>query len=857
MQQYRVTGMSCAACSSRVERAVSKLKGVEECNVNLLTGTMQVAGTVSEDQVIIAVEEAGYGAEILVKKEYKDDNQNTDRRKEQAIRRRLLWSAVILALLVYVSMGHMMWGWPLPHWLAGNMVRTGFVQMVLTLLIMGINRSFFVNGFRGVFHGRTNMDTLVALGSMASFVWSVYVLIRMMIAEQNGMHQVTEAYRMDFYFETAAMILVLITVGKLLESRSKGKTTDAIKSLMRLAPREAIVRRDGAELTVPIEDIVVGDLFIVKPGERIPVDGTITEGESAVDESALTGESIPVEKKAGEQVTSATLNQSGFLVCRATRVGEDTTLAQIIRMVSDAAATKAPIARLADKVSGIFVPAVLVIALITVVVWLAVGKELGYALARGISVLVISCPCALGLATPVAVMVGNGVGARNGILFKHATALELAGKTDIVVFDKTGTITNGTCTVTDVIPHEASSKEELIFFAKCIESRSEHPLARAVCKYECEETVRDSFVQINAQSVEQSDLTAFQNHPGHGISAIYKGKVLLGGNQTMLAKNHLIPPEWIKKANYLAKEGKTPLYFSYDNQFLGLIAVADTIREDAAEAVEELEAMGLQTVLLTGDHENTAKAIAKQANIEHVIANVRPADKERVVAKLREKGKVIMVGDGINDAPALTRADVGIAIGAGTDIAIDAADIVLMNSRVRDVAVAVDLSRATLTTMKENLFWAFFYNVLGIPLAAGAYIHVFGWELNPMFGAAAMSLSSVCVVTNALLLNLYRPHKKVHKRRTATQFDDMELQNVSGGIERMKKTIMIEGMMCGHCEARVKKALEAIKGVESVKVSHEENKAEVMLQQEVADELLTKAIEDEDYKVLSVTDDNA
>lgn len=837
MEQYTVTGMSCAACSSRVEKAVAKVPGVTACSVSLLTNSMGVEGTAPEQQILKAVEEAGYGAAR------KGAAAGSDRaaasgedmlkdRETPLLKQRLWYSLGFLIVLMYFSMGHMMWGWPAPAFLAHNHVAMGLLQLLLTGIIMVINQKFFISGFRSLLHRAPNMDTLVALGSTAAFVYSTYALFAMTEAQLNGDMESVMAYMHEFYFESAAMILTLITVGKMLEARSKGRTTDALKGLLKLAPRTAVLVRDGQETTVPIEQVKKGDVFVVRPGENIPVDGIVLEGSSAVNEAALTGESIPVDKAAGDTVSAATLNQSGFIRCEAARVGEDTTLSQIIRMVSDAAATKAPIAKVADKVSGVFVPVVIVIAVITILVWLLAGESIGFALARGISVLVISCPCALGLATPVAIMVGNGMGAKNGIMFKTAASLEEAGKMQIVALDKTGTITNGEPVVTDMIPAEGITEEQLLAMACSLEQKSEHPLARAVLGYG------------EQKGTERFEVTEFTALPGNGLSAVYQGAQLMGGNLSFISSRVKVSAELRRRTEQLSEEGKTPLFFAEDERLLGVIAVADTMKEDSRAAVEELKNMGIHVVMLTGDNERTARAIGRQAGVDEVIAGVLPEGKETVIRGLKEKGKVAMVGDGINDAPALTRADIGIAIGAGTDIAIDAADVVLMKSRLSDVPAAIRLSRGTLRNIHENLFWAFVYNVIGIPLAAGLWIPLFGWKLNPMFGAAAMSLSSFCVVTNALRLNLLRVHDSGRDRRRKNVID-MEDKS-------MTRTMKIEGMMCGHCEARVKKCLEALPGVTEAVVSHEAGTAEVTLNAELADESLKKAVEEQDYKVISI-----
>ena len=834
--------MSCAACSARVEKAVSKIPGVTSCSVSLLTNSMGVEGTADPAQIIAAVEEAGYGAS-------EKGSEGQDRahasasslsagedalkdRETPRMKRRLIASLCFLIPLMYFSMGHMMWNWPVPSFLEGNHVAMGLIQLLLTTAVMVINQKFFISGFKGLIHRAPNMDTLVALGAGASYGYSLYALFAMTDAQMRGSAAGVMSYMHEFYFESAAMILTLITVGKMLEARSKGKTTDALKSLMKLAPKTATVIRNGAEETVSIEQVRKGDIFVVRPGENIPVDGVILEGHSAVNESALTGESIPVDKDAGDAVSAATLNQSGFLRCEATRVGEDTTLSQIIQMVSDAAATKAPIAKVADRVSGVFVPAVIGIALVTIAVWLIAGQTIGFALARGISVLVISCPCALGLATPVAIMVGNGMGAKNGIMFKTAVSLEETGKTQIVALDKTGTITSGEPRVTDMIPAAGVTEEELLAYAYALEKKSEHPLARAVITKAEEE---------NAVCVREAE--DFHAVPGNGLTGILAGVKLAGGNLNFISRNAVIPDEAVKRAEKLSAEGKTPLFFSRNGMFIGMIAVADVIKEDSPRAVKELQNMGIHVVMLTGDNERTAKAIGAQAGVDEVIAGVLPDGKESVIRSLKKKGRVAMVGDGINDAPALTRADMGIAIGAGTDIAIDAADVVLMKSRLSDVPAAIRLSRAALRNIHENLFWAFFYNVIGIPLAAGVWIPIFGWQLNPMFGAAAMSLSSFCVVSNALRLNWFKMYDAGRDKK-------IKVKNKEEST--MTKTMKIEGMMCGHCEARVKKTLEALAGVDSAEVSHEAGTAVVTLNEEVSDDVLKKAVEDQDYKVLEI-----
>jgi len=857
MKQYIVTGMSCAACSSRVEKAVSKVEGVENCSVSLLTNSMGVEGTASDEAVIKAVEDAGYGASLKTSHTASDKSGTSqksgsqgmyaaqeDMLKDRAtpvLKKRLIASVGFLIVLMYISMGHMMWGWPLPSFLEGNHVAMGLIQMLLTIIIMVINQKFFISGFRGLLHKAPNMDTLVALGSGAAFVYSTYALFAMTDAQVRMDMDGVMHYMHEFYFESAAMILTLITVGKMLEAHSKGKTTDAIKSLMKLAPKTANIIRDGSELNVPVENVKKGDIFIVRPGENIPVDGIVVEGSSAVNEAALTGESIPVDKSAGDNVSAATLNQSGFLKCEASRVGEDTTLSQIIQMVSDAAATKAPIAKIADRVSGVFVPAVITIALITIAVWLIAGQSVGFALARGISVLVISCPCALGLATPVAIMVGNGMGAKNGMMFKTASSLEETGKIDIVALDKTGTITSGEPKVTDIICADGFGKNDLLENAYSIEMLSEHPLAKAVTGY-----VKDNKSDIFNKKY---NITEFQALAGNGLSGINGEDKITGGSLKFMSNTVNVPKEMDKKAQELAEQGKTPLLFAKNDKLLGIIAVADVIKEESGQAVKELHDMGVRVVMLTGDNERTAKAIGRQAGVDEVIAGVLPDGKEAVIRKLKESGKVAMVGDGINDAPALTRADIGIAIGAGTDIAIDAADIVLMKSRLTDVSAAIRLSRATLRNIHENLFWAFFYNIIGIPLAAGVWIPLFGWTLNPMFGAAAMSLSSFCVVTNALRLNLFKVYDASHDRKRVKKHDN---NKNSKGEKNMEKTLNIEGMMCGHCEARVKKALEALAQVDEAVVSHESGTAVVKLNVDVDNAVLKEAVEAQDYKVTGI-----
>ena len=857
MEQYNVTGMSCAACSARVEKAVKKVPGVTSCSVSLLTNSMGVEGTASPAAILSAVQEAGYGASPKTASASKASDASTDLdaladHETPKLKRRLIASLGFLLVLMYFSMGHMMWGWPLPHWFDGNHIAMGLVQLLLAGIVMVINQKFFINGFKGLIHGAPNMDTLVALGSMASFVWSTYALFAMTRAQVDGSDELVMHYMMEFYFESAAMILTLITVGKMLEARSKGKTTDALKSLMKLAPKTATLVRDGAEVTVAIADVQKGDVFVVRPGENIPVDGVVLEGTSAVNESALTGESIPVDKAVGDKISAATTNQSGFLRCEATRVGEDTTLAQIIKMVSDAAATKAPIAKIADTVSGFFVPAVISIAVLTTIVWLLLGHELGYALARGISVLVISCPCALGLATPVAIMVGNGLGAKNGILFKTAASLEAAGRTQIVALDKTGTITEGAPRVTDLLPAEGVTETELLTLAAALESRSEHPLAKAV------------LADAEAKAITPPEVTDFAALPGNGLAAKLDGMDIYAGNAAFIQTKLTLPAALAQQAEKLASEGKTPLFFGGAGRLLGVIAVADTIKADSPEAIRQLQNMGIRVVMLTGDNQRTADAIGRQAGVDEVIAGVLPDGKEAVIRQLQASGKVAMVGDGINDAPALTRADTGIAIGAGTDVAIDAADVVLMNSKLSDVPAAIRLSRATLRNIHENLFWAFIYNIIGIPLAAGLFIP-FGLTLNPMFGAAAMSLSSFCVVSNALRLNLFDLHSTRHDHKTASpaaapvqsaaennKKSDAEAPEVKTEDNPMKKTLKVEGMMCGHCEARVKKALEALPEVDEAVVSHEAGTAIVTLNAEVADDVLKNAVEAQDYKVTGI-----
>ncbi len=840
MKQYTVTGMSCAACSARVEKAVGKVSGVDSCSVSLLTNSMAVEGEALPQEIIAAVEAAGYqarekgaasqGENVAGPADEAGEEMLKDR-ETPVLKQRLVYSVGFLVLLMYLSMGHMMWNWPVPSFLEGNHMAMGLLQLHLTVIIMVINQKFFINGFRSLLHRSPNMDTLVALGSGASFVYSSYALFAMSDAQMRGDMAGVMEWMHEFYFESAAMILTLITVGKMLEARSKGKTTDALKSLMKLAPKTAMVIKEGKEVQVAVEEVKKGDVFVVRPGEHIPVDGVVLEGSSAVNESALTGESIPVDKEAGDKVSAATVNQSGFIRCQATRVGEDTTLSQIIQMVSDAAATKAPIAKVADRVSGVFVPAVIAVAVVTVAVWLLAGESVGFALARGISVLVISCPCALGLATPVAIMVGSGMGAKHGILFKTAVSLEEAGKVQVVALDKTGTITSGEPKVTDMIPAEGITEEELLREACGLEKKSEHPLAKAI------------LLKAQNMGLEGGEVTDFQAVVGNGLTGVMEGRRLAGGNHTFISSHAAVPQEMKEQSERLAEEGRTPLFFSRDGQLTGIIAVADVIKEDSPQAVKELKAMGIHVVMLTGDNEKTARAIGALAGVDQVIAGVLPDGKESVIRSLKKKGSVAMVGDGINDAPALTRADIGIAIGAGTDIAIDAADVVLMKSRLKDVPAAIRLSRATLRNIHENLFWAFFYNVVGIPLAAGLWYPVFGWKLNPMFGAAAMSLSSFCVVTNALRLNLFR----VHDAGRDKKIKGKKMEELT-----MEKTLKIEGMMCGHCEARVKKCLEALPQVTEAAVSHETGTAVVTLSGQVENDVLKKAVEDQDYKVLGI-----
>lgn len=859
MKQYTVTGMSCAACSARVEKAVSKVDGVTSCSVSLLTNSMGVEGSATDAQIVEAVEQAGYGASpkgAATESENNKANNSLEQlkaaqdalvdRETPKLRNRLIASLIFLVVLMYFSMGHMMWGWPLPEFFNGNHVAMGLLQLLLTVAVMVINQKFFISGFKGLIHGAPNMDTLVALGSAASFGYSVYALFAMTAAQVNGDMDAVMSYMHEFYFESAAMILALITVGKMLEAHSKGKTTDALKSLMQLAPKTATVVRDGVEQEISVDAVKKGDIFVVRPGENIPVDGEIIDGTTAVNESALTGESIPVDKQPKDAVSAATVNQSGFIKCRATRVGEDTTLSQIIQMVSDAAATKAPIAKIADRVSGVFVPAVITIAIITIIAWLIAGETVGFALARGISVLVISCPCALGLATPVAIMVGNGKGAKSGILFKTAASLEATGRTQIVALDKTGTITSGEPKVTDIVPDETFFEEtgnnagKLLAIAASVEAKSEHPLAKAIME------------RAKTDEIAVAEVTDFSAVVGNGLTAILAGKMIKAGNLAFVSKFVKVSDDMRTKAVEFSKEGKTPLFFAADDRLCGIIAVADTIKEDSPEAVRQLKNMGIRVVMLTGDNEQTANAIGKQAGVDEVIAGVLPDGKEAVIRKLKKQGRVAMVGDGINDAPALTRADMGIAIGAGSDVAIDAADVVLMKSRLIDVPAAVRLSRATLTNIHENLFWAFFYNVIGIPLAAGLWYPLLGWKLNPMFGAAAMSLSSFCVVTNALRLNLCRVYDPKHDRKATPDRKNKTNKPNESEEKSMTKTMNIEGMMCGHCEARVKKALEALDAVSEAAVSHESGTAVVTLSSDISDEKLKETVEAEDYKVTSI-----
>lgn len=859
MKQYTVTGMSCAACSARVEKVVSKVDGVTSCSVSLLTNSMGVEGSATDAQIVEAVEQAGYGASpkgTATESENNKANNSLEQlkaaqdalvdRETPKLVNRLIASLIFLVVLMYFSMGHMMWGWPLPEFFNGNHVAMGLLQLLLTVAVMVINQKFFISGFKGLIHGAPNMDTLVALGSAASFGYSVYALFAMTAAQVNGDMDAVMSYMHEFYFESAAMILALITVGKMLEAHSKGKTTDALKSLMQLAPKTATVVRDGVEQEISVDAVKKGDIFVVRPGENIPVDGEIIDGTTAVNESALTGESIPVDKQPKDAVSAATVNQSGFIKCRATRVGEDTTLSQIIQMVSDAAATKAPIAKIADRVSGVFVPAVITIAIITIIAWLIAGETVGFALARGISVLVISCPCALGLATPVAIMVGNGKGAKSGILFKTAASLEATGRTQIVALDKTGTITSGEPKVTDIVPDETFFEETgkhagaLLAIAASVEAKSEHPLAKAIME------------RAKTDEIAVAEVTDFSAVVGNGLTAILAGKMIKAGNLAFVSKFVKVSDDMRAKAVEFSKEGKTPLFFAADDRLCGIIAVADTIKEDSPEAVRQLKNMGIRVVMLTGDNEQTANAIGKQAGVDEVIAGVLPDGKEAVIRKLKKQGRVAMVGDGINDAPALTRADMGIAIGAGSDVAIDAADVVLMKSRLIDVPAAVRLSRATLTNIHENLFWAFFYNVIGIPLAAGLWYPLLGWKLNPMFGAAAMSLSSFCVVTNALRLNLCRVYDPKHDRKATPDKKNKTDKPNESEEKSMTKTMNIEGMMCGHCEARVKKALEALDAVSEAAVSHESGTAVVTLSSDISDEKLKETVEAEDYKVTSI-----
>ena len=877
MEQYNVTGMSCAACSSRVEKAVSKVPGVTSCSVSLLTNSMGVEGTASSGEIIKAVQDAGYGASLKgasgAQVSVSAAEEALEDHETPVLKKRLIASIGFLLVLMYFSMGHMMWGWPLPAWFDGNHVAMGLVQLLLAGIVMVINQKFFISGFKSLWHRAPNMDTLVALGSMASFVWSVYALFAMTRAQVDGDLTAVMNYMMEFYFESAAMILTLITVGKMLEARSKGKTTDALKGLMKLAPKTAVVVRDGQEVTVPIEQVRKGDVFVVRPGENIPVDGVLLEGNSAVNESALTGESIPADKNPGDAVSAATVNQSGFIRCEATRVGEDTTLSQIIKMVSDAAATKAPIAKIADRVSGVFVPAVISIAIVTTIIWLLVGKSFGFALARGISVLVISCPCALGLATPVAIMVGNGMGAKSGILFKTAVSLEETGKIQIVALDKTGTITKGEPQVTDLIPAEGFSEKELLAYAYTVEKRSEHPLARAI------------IAKAEEEQISAAEISDFQALPGNGLRAVLNNEILTGGSMKFISNQVSVTPELILEAERLAGEGKTPLLFAKNGRLIGMIAVADVMKEDSPQAIKELQNMGIRVVMLTGDNERTAKAIGAQAGVDEVIAGVLPDGKESVIRSLKEYGKVAMAGDGINDAPALTRADIGIAIGAGTDVAIDAADVVLMKSRLSDVPAAIRLSRATLRNIHENLFWAFFYNIIGIPLAAGVWIPVFGWTLNPMFGAAAMSLSSFCVVTNALRLNLFKVHDasrdKKNRQNTSgshmtADTEDRNMINESANCrnkeihdrkdqENIKEnkenkamttiTVNVTGMMCGHCEAHVNKAVKEAFGVEDVISSHEKGTTVIKAPQKLDEDKIRDVIKEAGYEVTGITQD--
>ena len=844
MEQFNITGMSCAACTNRVERAVKEVNGVTSCSVNLLTNSMGVEGTASNEDIILAVKNAGYGASLKKKNKSQSIQSSNDEdtlrdRETPILKRRLIASLSFLILLMYFSMGHMMWGWPLPSFFDENHIAMGLVQLLLTVIIMVINQQFFISGFKSLLHGSPNMDTLVALGATAAFGYSTFALFAMTDAQVKGNTDAVMKYMHEFYFESSAMILALITLGKMLEARSKGKTTDALKGLMKLAAKNATLLKDGNEITVPIEQVNKGDIFVVRPGENIPVDGIIIEGSSAIDESTLTGESIPVDKTVGNTISAGTLNQSGFIRCEATRVGEDTTLSQIIQMVSDAAATKAPIAKIADKISGIFVPTVIIIAIITVIVWLIVGQSVGFSLARGISVLVISCPCALGLATPVAIMVGNGIGAKNGILFKTAVSLEETGKTKIVALDKTGTITQGEPKVTDVIPLNGIDSKELLQLAYSLEKKSEHPLARAINQ------------KAEEEGIVSNEVKDFKALPGNGLTASLDNSVIYGGSYKFISEQVQIPIDIKNKSEHLAEDGKTPLFFSCDGELHGIIAVADVIKDDSPQAIKEMQNMGIHVVMLTGDNERTAKAIGAQAGVDEVIAGVLPAGKEKVIQKLKQKGKVIMVGDGINDAPALTSADMGIAIGAGTDVAIDAADVVLMKSRLTDVPAAIRLSRATLRNIRENLFWAFIYNIIGIPLAAGVFIKAFGWQLNPMFAAMAMSLSSFSVVTNALRLNFINIHDSKKDNKIKNKINN-KINNKTKETKTMEKIIKIEGMMCGHCEAHVKKALEVLEGVEQANVSHEAGTAIVTMTADISDDILKKTVEEEGYKVIEI-----
>ena len=845
MEQFNITGMSCAACTNRVERAVKEVNGVTSCSVNLLTNSMGVEGTASNEDIILAVKNAGYGASLKKKNKSQSIQSSNDEdtlrdRETPILKRRLIASLSFLILLMYFSMGHMMWGWPLPSFFDENHIAMGLVQLLLTVIIMVINQQFFISGFKSLLHGSPNMDTLVALGATAAFGYSTFALFAMTDAQVKGNTDAVMKYMHEFYFESSAMILALITLGKMLEARSKGKTTDALKGLMKLAAKNATLLKDGNEITVPIEQVNKGDIFVVRPGENIPVDGIIIEGSSAIDESTLTGESIPVDKTVGNTISAGTLNQSGFIRCEATRVGEDTTLSQIIQMVSDAAATKAPIAKIADKISGIFVPTVIIIAIITVIVWLIVGQKVGFSLARGISVLVISCPCALGLATPVAIMVGNGIGAKNGILFKTAVSLEETGKTKIVALDKTGTITQGEPKVTDVIPLNGIDSKELLQLAYSLEKKSEHPLARAINQ------------KAEEEGIVSNEVKDFKALPGNGLTASLDNSVIYGGSYKFISEQVQIPIDIKNKSEHLAEDGKTPLFFSCDGVLYGIIAVADVIKDDSPQAIKEMQNMGIHVVMLTGDNERTAKAIGAQAGVDEVIAGVLPDGKEKVIQKLKQKGKVIMVGDGINDAPALTSADMGIAIGAGTDVAIDAADVVLMKSRLTDVPAAIRLSRATLRNIRENLFWAFIYNIIGIPLAAGVFIKAFGWQLNPMFAAMAMSLSSFSVVTNALRLNFINIHDSKKDNKIKNKINN-KINNKTKETKTMEKIIKIEGMMCGHCEAHVKKALEVLEGVEQANVSHEAGTAIVTMTADISDDILKKTVEEEGYKVIDIS----